>query len=952
MAEYDLQGFISKYLHALDVARDNTINGGICGFELEWNMLDSHFRPLLTVGSGPSQQSFVDFLRGEIIPPFFREYSQLEVYNWMIEWATRPYYHLRGAVYEGRIMEAILINSLHNAGQRFGERLFYWHGNLPIEVEVGHDSIPGSWNIAKRRYLERCVDLFGGKLATAGIHTNLSLPEPLLAWDFMHLPSYERTGGSYPPMHLDNYKNEFYIRATRLMRAFAVLFVATSASTPMQYQIRNGKPVVALTNYASVRNLTFPNPPSLDLPDLYRSYEDYLQISYDLVRRRVRIGNNNWTPVRARSFADPVERLIHVTSDQLVDLYARGLYAAGESKLVDEMAEQIEIQNLLARINIPMARLEIRTDEGGHPIELDIANLALKHLLLLRIYADKDFAMGFRYDKEDISRSRRNEEQAARKGLEAEIENPFSGKPVGLRDFLRWTLDEVIPLADALEIKPELLPLEDMASGGPTTSDIIRARLRKELGGTDEIPLELLHTLAEEHESGVMREIESIAATIATLGKESHKLGDFLQRARDSTRKDPQLPISFKPRPEAVIDLSYPDKTSEILDLSMQLVKIPSVTACSNERLDDVRRAATFIHDYCRNHGLEVEYYNDNKYPALLIGFNEHLSTPVMYSGHFDVVEPEPDNSQFEPRIEGEFLWGRGAADMKTVVATYLVWFKDALQKGEPYPPVNLLLVGNEENGENEPFGTPHVLKALKEKSGYKPDLMIVGERTGEKGDELLGEICTQNRGVMRFDIAIHGQRGHPGVLQGKNPVVITDIPDQLLVARQDIKLLLEQKLRLSSEDGWHSTIQNPFVQIGESGLYNVTPGLGVFGYEVRPIPGEDISGLYDAIKKYCEANNLDLSVPVMEAGITCNLDNLLLKILLQAFNRASKQNPILGKKLPGTSARFAPNGQGVVFGQSGIGPHSKLEKHFIPSILPYYQVMSEYGKLLLERKS
>ena len=99
---------------------------------------------------------------------------------------------------------------------------------------------------------------------------------------------------------------------------------------------------------------------------------------------------------------------------------------------------------------------------------------------------------------------------------------------------------------------------------------------------------------------------------------------------------------------------------------------------------------------------------------------------------------------------------------MKTVVATYLTWFKDRLLQGPPYPPVNLMLVGNEENGETEAMGTPHLLRLLAEENlvdgqPYAPALFIAGERTGERGDELWGEICTQNRGVMRFDLVGHG---------------------------------------------------------------------------------------------------------------------------------------------------------------------------------------------------
>ena len=144
------------------------------------------------------------------------------------------------------------------------------------------------------------------------------------------------------------------------------------------------------------------------------------------MRRGIRFGNNNWTPIRARSFAEPVERLIDLTSEQLHDLYSRGLFVLGQDQSLDEMVKQIEVQNLLARINLPMARLEIRTDDGGNPLDLEIASITLQHLLLLRIFADKEFGRSFRYDQRDIQRARRNEEQAAKFGLRARIENPMN----------------------------------------------------------------------------------------------------------------------------------------------------------------------------------------------------------------------------------------------------------------------------------------------------------------------------------------------------------------------------------------------------------------------------------------------------------------------------------------------------------------------------------------------
>ena len=61
---------------------------------------------------------------------------------------------------------------------------------------------------------------------------------------------------------------------------------------------------------------------------------------------------------------------------------------------------------------------------------------------------------------------------AAKDGLRGEIENPLTGKPIGMREFLKWTLDELMPLADALDLREDLTPLVEMAMGGPNFGPI------------------------------------------------------------------------------------------------------------------------------------------------------------------------------------------------------------------------------------------------------------------------------------------------------------------------------------------------------------------------------------------------------------------------------------------------------------------------------------------------
>ncbi|MBT6152883.1 MAG: M20 family metallopeptidase [Chloroflexi bacterium] len=930
VSDFELTKFVDKYQLALETALTEMPEKGICGFELEWNLLDQGMKPLLTVGAGSTRKSFVEYLRDKHMDPRIRELSTLEIFHWMIEMMGRPYYSPKGAVYEARFIESIFLKSLDKISEEFNQPLHAWHGNLLYLTEVDHESIPISMGLAKRRYLERCIDLYGVSMATTGNHVNLSLPEPLIDWDFLHLPQHQRNNGGR-----DEYFNQVYITATRLMRAFSAMFIAAGASTPMQAQERDGKPVVILTEYDSIRNLTFPNPDTMDLPNLYRSHQDYVDTSFDLVRRGVRFGNNNWSPVRARSFAESVERQIEITNDQLEALYARGLYAIGsEEHPIDEVAARVEMENILTRIKIPMSRVEIRTDDGGSSMSLELANLTLKHLLLLRMYADKTFCRGFRYDNEDIERVRRNEISAAKDGLRSKIENPITGKPIQMREFLSWSINEVKPLAEALGLWGDLQPLVEMAKGAPNTADQIRTELKAAMGDEDEVPLELLKNLVENRKKSIQNDMDQIIPTISNLAEsEIEKIGLMVEINQIESAEKSAFTLENE---------NLPQKTIEILQLSKSLVEIPSVTASPTERLSEVRKAYLLIKEYLEGVGVHVRVFEDEKYPAILAGFTPEVVAPVMLSGHFDVVEPEPDDTQFIPRIEGDYFVGRGTGDMKTVVATYMVWMKDILKVGGPPPPVCLLLIGNEENGEMDKYGSSFVLDILKAESGYEPKLFIAGERTEISGENIWGTVDIQNRGLARAQIVAHGEKGHSGVAGAQ-----VGVGECLVKAQGDIKKISENYLKLESEDGWHSQLRFPFIEVGTPGIYNITAEVGKMGMEIRSIPQDDLYAFRQDVEKYCENAGLNFEAQNFENGVACDPDNPYLEALLAGIKMISNKEPKIGRKLAGTSARFAPNGQGIVWGQSGLGPHAANERHYIPSILPYYEALIVFGEEL-----
>jgi acetylornithine deacetylase/succinyl-diaminopimelate desuccinylase-like protein len=192
----------------------------------------------------------------------------------------------------------------------------------------------------------------------------------------------------------------------------------------------------------------------------------------------------------------------------------------------------------------------------------------------------------------------------------------------------------------------------------------------------------------------------------------------------------------------------------------------------------------------------------------------------------------------------------------------------------------------------------------------------------------------------MRFDVIAKGAKGHSGVAG------TGDLSEKLISARTALNEIFAKHLTLKSSDGWQSQAKFPFINVGQVGVYNVTAGEGILGVEIRPIPQDDIEDLRLQVESYCKENHLEVNFSVMENGVACDPNNQALKMLKEAVKLTSGQEAKIGKKLPGTSARFAPNGQAVVWGQSGLGPHAKDERHYIPSIEPYYKALNELAKL------
>ena len=269
MSAVDWIRFADKVQLALENSRQDDPEGGTSGLEVEFNIVDHEINPVGQVGYGEEARSFADYLNDEALPEWVRAHFQLEVFCWMTELTTQPCFSARATAAQARLLEGVLLDTLEEVSQSFSARFMSLHGNIPRPIAVSAEDIPRGWNLARRRYLRRCVELFGASLATAGIHTNHSFPEALLSWDFFHLPLAERQGRT-----LIDYRNDAVIRATRLLRRVCPVFIAVSAASPFACEEVDGSHQTVMTDVDACRLLAFPNPEVLDVPRLYASHAD------------------------------------------------------------------------------------------------------------------------------------------------------------------------------------------------------------------------------------------------------------------------------------------------------------------------------------------------------------------------------------------------------------------------------------------------------------------------------------------------------------------------------------------------------------------------------------------------------------------------------------------------------------------------------------------------------
>lgn len=141
-------------------------------------------------------------------------------------------------------------------------------------------------------------------------------------------------------------------------------------------------------------------------------------------------------------------------------------------------------------------------------------------------------------------------------------------------------------------------------------------------------------------------------------------------------------------------------------------------------------------------------------------------------AGHTDVVPPGPpeawNSPPFEATIRDGYLYGRGAADMKSSLAAMVVAAERFVAERPQHPGVLALLVTSDEE-DKAVDGTVRVMQTLGER-GIRLDYCVVGEpsSTARVGDV----VRIGRRGSLNGSATVRGVQGHVAYPdQAVNPI-------------------------------------------------------------------------------------------------------------------------------------------------------------------------------------
>jgi len=211
---------------------------------------------------------------------------------------------------------------------------------------------------------------------------------------------------------------------------------------------------------------------------------------------------------------------------------------------------------------------------------------------------------------------------------------------------------------------------------------------------------------------------------------------------------------------------------SATLDLTEALIACRSVTPADGGCQDLIAKRLQAIGFHTESVVSGPENFQVTNLWAIKKGKAGDQGKVLMFAGHTDVVPTGPlekwDSDPFTPTIRDGMLYGRGAADMKTSLAGFVVATEEFIINHPDHEGSIAFLITSDEEGPAHD-GTVIMCERL-QKQGQRLDYCVIGEPTSV--DQLGDMIKNGRRGSLSGKLKINGIQAHIAYPHlGKNPI-------------------------------------------------------------------------------------------------------------------------------------------------------------------------------------
>ncbi len=220
----------------------------------------------------------------------------------------------------------------------------------------------------------------------------------------------------------------------------------------------------------------------------------------------------------------------------------------------------------------------------------------------------------------------------------------------------------------------------------------------------------------------------------------------------------------------------------------------------------------------------------------------------LVFAGHTDVVPTGPldqwHSDPFLPTHRDGKLFGRGAADMKTSIAAFVVAVEEfiALEPDHRHA-IGLLITSDEEGPATD--GTVKVVQALQQR-GERLDYCIVGEPTSV--DTLGDMVKNGRRGSMSGKLTVKGVQGHIAYPHlASNPIHL---------AAPALTELVAERWDDGNEYFPPTTWQMSNIHAG-TGATNIIPGEAVIDFNFRFSTASTVESLQARVRAILDKHGL-----------------------------------------------------------------------------------------------